>query len=68
MGGKAFDGAGRHETEAAREQAERARKQGENQIKRSERQLANLLNSAPDAVVIADSDGRIALGNQQTDR
>lgn len=44
------------------------RKRAEDQIVRNEKLLADLLNSAPDAVVIADADWRITLVNAQTER
>jgi PAS domain S-box-containing protein len=44
------------------------RRAGEEGRRANERQFGALLDSAPDAVVIADADGRIVFANQQTTR
>jgi PAS domain S-box-containing protein len=45
-----------------------ARQQSEESLRHSEARFRNLLDSAPDAVVITDSAGRIALTNMQTEQ
>jgi len=64
----ARDITGRKEAEAALAALAASRRRTEDRIQRSEQLLANLLNSAPDAVVIADGDGRITLVNEQARR
>jgi PAS domain S-box-containing protein len=51
--------------ELARDLAER--RQSEEVLKRSEERFRNLVESAPDAVLIADEQGRIVLVNEQTE-
>ncbi|MEJ7787911.1 MAG: response regulator [Solirubrobacteraceae bacterium] len=64
----ARDITGHKEAEAALAALAASGRRTESRIHRSEKLLANLLESAPDAVVIADAEGRITLVNEQTKR